>query len=217
MSRRRDFRPERAVLPALLLMALALRPGHAVYVEGQDYLTVPEAGRPLEDLLPGKGVESAPGRGLLKVNSEYLKRRHNVNFETREVEVLEYVAVPGGPASGESGSPGADSTALWQAYYAELNTYSSDMGALAWRRKWLSGLIGQEEASQAAGEGMLDIVLPVNVPDWMKRIGVDKPRLAINGSYKLVVEGSRIQGSGAPGGGDSCSRTSTWTSSRPSR
>ncbi|HLP43151.1 MAG TPA: cell surface protein SprA, partial [Fibrobacteria bacterium] len=90
-----------------------------------------------------------------------------------------------------------------QAYYTELNTYSSDMGELAWRRKWLAGLIGQEEASSAGPEGMLDIVLPVNVPDWMKRIGVDKPRLRINGSYKLFVEGSRISGSGAPGGGDS--------------
>jgi hypothetical protein len=48
----------------------------------------------------------------------------------------------------------------------------------------------------------IEAVLPVNVPDWMKRIGVDKPRLRINGSYKLVVEGTRLSGSGSPNGGD---------------
>lgn len=184
----------------ILLAGLAVLPGHAVFVEQQDYLPVPEAAQPLEGLLPTRGVEGTGGRGLLKVNTAYLKRSHNVNFETREVEVVEYLAVPTGAPSG---APAQDSSALWQAYYSELSVYSEDMGELAWRRKWLNGLIGQEEASQAGAEGMLDIVLPVNVPDWMKRIGVDKPRLQINGSYKLVVEGSRLSGNGAPGGGDS--------------
>ena len=156
------------------MAGLAALPGHAVFVEQQDYLPVPEAAQPLEGLLPTRGVEGTGGRGLLKVNSAHLKRSHNVNFETREVEVVEYLAVPTGAPSG---APAQDSAALWQAYYSELGAYSEDMGELAWRRKWLNGLIGQEEASQAGGEGMLDIVLPVNVPDWMKRIGVDKPRL----------------------------------------
>src|SRR5690606_16413370 len=188
----------RNCLSALLLIAMNAGPGGAVYIEERSYLDVPEAARPLDELLPTRGVEGTEGRGLLQVNSAYHKRRHNINFETRQVEIIRYVGLP--PAESAPGSQ--DTIPLWQAYYQELNSYSVDMSELALRRLWLNQFIGQEDASQAGGAGMLDIVLPVNVPDWMKRIGVDKPRLRINGSYKLVVAGTRLSGNGVPGGGD---------------
>ncbi|MDQ3002171.1 MAG: cell surface protein SprA [Fibrobacterota bacterium] len=188
----------RRFFPALFCLALGAAPGDAIYIEQQSYLQVPDAAKPLDELLPQKGVESTGGRGLLQVNSIYLKRRHNVNFETREVEIIRYVELP--PAEARPGS--RDTTPVWQSYYRELNSYNTDMSELALRRLWLNQFMGKEEPSQAGGPGMLDIVLPVNVPDWMKRIGVDKPRLRINGSYKLVVEGTRLSGNGAPGGGD---------------
>ncbi|MDB5051586.1 MAG: hypothetical protein JWO30_4657 [Fibrobacteres bacterium] len=195
---RSDFRSFRRFFSTLFCLVLGTVPGDAIYIEEQSYLNVPEAAKPLDELLPQKGVESTGGRGMLQVNSVYMKRRHNVNFETREVEIIRYVGLPPGDAQ-----PGSqDSTPVWQSYYSELNSYSVDMSELALRRLWLNQFIGKEDASQAGGPGMLDIVLPVNVPDWMKRIGVDKPRLRINGSYKLVVEGTRLSGSGAPNGGD---------------
>jgi hypothetical protein len=186
------------IFSALFLIAFGAAPGGAVYIEKQDYLETPDAAHPLDELLPQKGVESTDGKGLLQVNSTYYKRRHNVNFETRQVEIIRYVGLP--PADAQPGSQ--DTTPVWQSYYNELNSYSVDMSDLALRRLWLNQFIGKEEASQAGGPGMLDIVLPVNVPDWMKRIGVDKPRLRINGSYKLVVEGTRLSGNGVPNGGD---------------
>jgi hypothetical protein len=202
----------RLIIPSFFLAALGANTASAIYVEDVDYLPVPEAAQPLEGLLPKKGVESSQGRGYLQVNSQFLKRRHNVNFETREVEIVSYLGLPvpgsalaaptaDGPPPPSAG--GGDSTTLWAAYYRELNSYNVDMQELALRRLWLNEFIGKEDASTAGGPGMLDIVLPVNVPDWMKRIGVDKPRLRINGSYKLVVEGSRRSGSGVPDGGDS--------------
>ena len=196
----RSLRPlHRLLFPLFACIALAAIPGRAIYIEGQSYLTLPDPAHPLDELLPQKGVESTSGHGMLQVNSVYLKRRHNVNFETRQVEIIRYVGLPPGDAQ-----PGSqDSTPMWQAYYVELNSYTMDMSDLALRRLWLNQFIGKDDASQAGGPGMLDIVLPVNVPDWMKRIGVDKPRLRINGSYKLVVEGTGVQGNGAPNGGGS--------------
>ena len=196
--RRADFRTFRRFFSTLFCLVLGTVPGDAIYIEEQSYLNVPDAAKPLDELLPQKGVESTGGQGMLKINSTYLKRKHNINFETRQVEIIRYVSLPPGDAQ-----PGSqDTTPVWSAYYGELNSYSVDMSDLALRRLWLSQFIGQEDASQAGGPGMLDIVLPVNVPDWMKRIGVDKPRLRINGSYKLVVEGTRLSGNGAPNGGD---------------
>ncbi|MDB5106633.1 MAG: hypothetical protein JWP91_4322 [Fibrobacteres bacterium] len=195
---RAESRSLRRIFSTCFLLALGAVPGDAIYIEQQSYLAVPDAAKPLDELLPQKGVESTGGHGMLQVNSVYLKRRHNVNFETREVEIIRYVGLP--PPDAQPGSQ--DTTPMWQSYYRELNSYSMDMSDLALRRLWLNQFIGKEEASQAGGPGMLDIVLPVNVPDWMKRIGVDKPRLRINGSYKLVVEGTRLSGNGAPNGGD---------------
>ncbi len=195
---RSDFRSCRRFFSTLFCLVLGTVPGDAIYIEEQSYLNVPEAAKPLDELLPQKGVESTGGRGMLQINSVYLKRKHNINFETREVEIIRYVGLP--PADAQPGSQ--DTTPVWSSYYRELNSYSVDMSDLALRRLWLSQFIGQEDASTAGGPGMLDIVLPVNVPDWMKRIGVDKPRLRINGSYKLVVEGTRLSGSGTPNGGD---------------
>ncbi len=162
----------------------------AVYQESLDYLPVPEAARPLQGLLPNKGIESP--QGLLEINSKYLKRKHVVNFDTREVEIVDYVRI------GPPGDSTADSTALWQSYYRELNNYSTDMFNLLLRRRWLLEFAGHEEASPGGTPGTFVFDLPFQVPEWMKLVGIDQPKLTINGSYKLILEGTRKSGSGAP-------------------
>lgn len=132
----------RRLLTALAAAGLFSHPASAVYIEGQSYLTVPDPAHPLDELLPQKGVESAGGHGMLQVNSAYLKRRHSVNFETRQVEIIRYVALP--PPEAAPGSQ--DSTPLWQAYYVELNAYTMDMNDMALRRLWLNEFLGKEEA-----------------------------------------------------------------------
>jgi len=172
-----------------------------VYQEETNYLDVPEAARPLDGLLPPKGLE---GRGsLLEINSQYLKRDHRVNFDTRQVEIVSYVQVPAPAGGGTALAPAApgDSLPRWSTYYSEIDAYSQDMQGLALRRGWLTSLIGHDEGVEGGNPGTFIFDLPFRVPDWMKRVGVDKPKLTINGSYKLVVEGSRESGSGALYGG----------------
>ncbi len=179
-----------------LVAVLTVPPVFSVYQEGQEYLTIPESAEPLKGLLPQKGVESTGGQGYLKVNSQHLKRRHNINFDTREVEIVTYFQLPSTDLDSTGG--GTESQVLWQAYYDELNSYSMDMYDLALRRQWLNQFIGQQNITDGTQLGLFDIVLPVAVPDWLRRVGVDKPRLHINGSYKLVVAGTSLSGSGSP-------------------
>ncbi len=190
-------------------MILASAAYAGIYQESTPYFKVPEAARPLDGLLPPKGLEGRAA--VLQVNSQYLKRDHRVNFDTRQVEIISYVQVPtpsraGGSAAGKAGgaSPvGGDSLPRWSAYYTEVDAYSQDMQSLALRRGWLNSLIGRDEGVESASSSTFIFDLPFRVPDWMKRVGVDKPKLTINGSYKLVVEGSRQSGNGAPYSSDS--------------
>lgn len=182
------FRFKLWLWPLLLCVGAAF----GVYQERTDYLPVPEQTHPLDNLLPQKGIGSSGG--YLKINSEFLKRQHNVNFDKRSVEIVSYLKV--GEAGTESSKK--DSITLSQAYYQELNSYSMDMNDLALRRLWLNQFVGKEDAGQATTGGLFDLTLPVTVPDWMRRIGVEAPRLRINGSYKLVVEGKSITGNGSP-------------------
>jgi Motility related/secretion protein len=196
----------------LLLLAtwVALAPVDAeIYQEQASYLPVPEAAHPLDGLLPAKGLQGTGG--LLQIKSQYLKRDHRVNFDTRQVEIVSYVEVPapnsgsGSSAGGSSGSADSKSGTIpqWSSYYSEVDQYSQDMQSLALRRGWLTSLIGKDEGIEGGMPGMFVFDLPFRVPDWMKRVGVDKPKLTINGSYKLVVEGSRQSGNGSPYASDS--------------
>ena len=125
---------------------------------------------------------------MLKINSQYLHRVHNVNFDTREVEIVEYLTIGADTAQ--------DSSALWQAYYSELNSYSSDMYNMLLRNRWQLEFMGKEDAAPGGEPGTYVFDLPFRIPDWARRVGIDKPKLTINGSYKLVMEGSRKSGPG---------------------
>lgn len=151
--------------------------------EKPQYLPVPARAEPLKDLLPQRGL-LRPGQQLLEVNSQYRKKEHRVNLETREVEIAEYVKLDGG---GE--------IPLGSAYYPELDRYSLDMSHLALQKAWISSLVGQNDARSGGGlDNNLAWELPVKVPDWLRRLGADQPKLQINGSFKVIVEGSATRG-----------------------
>ncbi len=151
----------------------------------KDYLKVPKNSRPMDGLLPSRGI-GYESDGILKINSKYLKNYHRINFDTREVEVIHYVKIDGA----------ADSNVVYETYYRELGSYSMDLSNLAMYKFWLEQYIGQQEVKSSEGSGnFLEWELPVKVPEWLKRWGADKPKLNINGSYKVIVSGKSVRDS----------------------
>lgn len=138
----------------------------------------------MSGLKPVNGTSSP--MGLLQINSEALQRQYNADPITGKVEIVEYLVL------------GNDSTQLWAAYYPTINTYSTDMRDLLLERRWMLEFSGKEEGAPNGEFGTFIFDLPFRIPDWARRIGVDKPKLTINGSYKLVTAGSRKSGSGVP-------------------
>ncbi|HEX2612303.1 MAG TPA: hypothetical protein VHO02_01765, partial [Fibrobacteria bacterium] len=167
----RRLRP--CVTPALLALSCAA-PGMAA---APNYLAVPPVATPLRET-------SSPG-GLLSIKGSSLQRAYNVDLETGKVEIVEYVKI------------GDDSTALWSASPA-INVYAEDARDMMLDRRWLLEFVGKEDAGTSLPFGTFVFDLPFRIPDWMRRIGADKPKLTINGSYKLVMEGSRKSGTGVP-------------------
>ncbi len=167
------------VLPALLHLA---NPAPAQAGE-PDYLKVPPAARPYGGTPPVQGAASS--RGQLAINSDLLKRAYNIDLETGRVEIVEYLKI------------GSDSTALWSAH-PDINTYTTGTRDLLLSRRWLLEFIGKDDAAPESEFGTYVFDLPFRIPDWMRRVGVDKPKLTINGSYKLIAAGSRKSGTGVP-------------------
>lgn len=141
------------------------------------YLAVPPVATPL--------AETSSPQGLLAIKGSSLQRAYNVDLETGKVEIVEYVKI------------GDDSTALWSASPA-INAYAEDARDMLLSRHWLLQFVDKEEAGASQPFGTFVFDLPFRIPDWMRRVGVDKPKLTINGSYKLVVEGDRKSGTGVP-------------------
>lgn len=127
----------------------------------------------------------AASNGILTINSEVLNRDHRANLESGRVEITEYLVL------------GEDTTVLWSAA-PEIADYTTDMNEHLLQRRWFLQVSGQAEAPPTGEFGTLTFDLPFRIPDWMRRIGIDHPRLTINGSYKLVTEGTRRSGSGVP-------------------
>jgi hypothetical protein len=148
-----------------------------------EYLPVPPAAKPLSAGAPSQGASSP--QGLLTINSSSLQRAYNVDLESGKLEIVEYLKL------------GDDSTALWSAHPG-VNAYAADMRDMMLSRRWLLEFIGKEEGGPEQAFGTFVFDLPFRIPDWARRIGVDKPKLTINGSYKLLVEGSRKSGTGVP-------------------
>jgi hypothetical protein len=172
-----------SIAPGLALAALALTSAAPARAVEPAYLPVPPAARPYASLAPAQGAASP--RGLMTINTSVLKRDYNVDLETGRVEIVEYLKI------------GEDSTALWSAH-PEINTYAADTRDMLLSRRWLLEFIGKEESAPEQAFGTYVFDLPFRIPDWMRRVGVDKPKLTINGSYKLVTEGSRKSGTGVP-------------------
>lgn len=171
------------VLGSLLcLLSLCLVVSEALEKENP-YAPLPSVAQPLQDLKPHQGLAELSPR-LLEVNSKYLKKDHRVNPETREVEIKEYVSIEG-----------SEPVSLNNSFYSEVDDYTSDLNDMALAKNWLSSFIGKGDAKDAAGSASrLEWELPVQVPDWLKRLGADKPKLKINGSFKVILEGTATRG-----------------------
>lgn len=174
----------RALLRALRIPVLSIVTffAHSSLAQPQ-YLKVPPEAKPLSRGAPTQGAASP--HGLLTINSSSLQRAYNVDLETGRVEIVEYFKL------------GDDSTALWAAHPG-VNAYSEDVRDMMLGRRWLLEFIGKEEGAPEEAFGTFVFDLPFRIPDWARRIGVDKPKLTINGSYKLLMEGSRKSGTGVP-------------------
>jgi hypothetical protein len=165
----------RAPLGLCSLLALAF--GAPALAAPPTYLAVPPVATPLRET-------SSPG-GLLSIKGSSLQRAYNVDLETGRVEIVEYVKI------------GDDSTALWSASPA-INVYAADARDMLLERRWLLEFVNKEDAGASQPFGTFVFDLPFRIPEWMRRVGVDKPKLTINGSYKLIMEGSRKSGTGVP-------------------
>lgn len=166
-------------LPLASVCALFVAPSFSQ----PEYLPVPPAAKPYQQGAPTQGASSP--KGLLAINGSSLQRAYNVDLETGKIEIVEYFKL------------GEDSTALWSAHPG-VNAYAADMHDMMLDRRWLLEFIGKEEGAPEQAFGTFVFDLPFRIPDWARRIGVDKPKLTINGSYKLLVEGSRKSGTGVP-------------------
>ncbi|HSQ42305.1 MAG TPA: cell surface protein SprA [Fibrobacteraceae bacterium] len=154
--------------------------GDSLPAYGPDYLYSPPSTHPLNSLLPQGGIDQHPAWGYLKIPERNIINRHEVDFESREVRIHSlYYNIQS-----------KNSTNLWTAYYQELATYTFDMYDVGLRRLWLSSLIGQKDAGSTAIDGSLfDIAIPVNMPAWMKDLGLDKPKLQLTGQMNIRLHG----------------------------
>lgn len=155
---------------------------------GMRYLDVPPNTTPLDGLLPSGGIgqNSTP----LKKPDRNLIFKHDIDFETREATVQAKVVNP----------IAKDTADLWTSQYSELALYTMDMWDIGVNRLWLNSLIGQKEGgAEDPPEGALfDIDIPVNMPEWMKDFGFDKPRLLLQGTMDIRLKGRGVRDD-APG------------------
>lgn len=147
------------------------------------YLESPPSTYPLKGLLPQGGVAEHPGWGYLKMPESNLINTHQVDFESREVHIYAYYY----------NTLSKDSLPLWSSYYQELATYTFDMYDIGLQNLWLRSLIGQKDGGSEAVEGsFFDISIPVNMPTWMKDLGLDKPKLQLQGQMDIRLHGKGV-------------------------
>jgi len=145
-----------------------------------EYLPYPPSAHPLDGLLPKGGIEQHPSWGYLKMPEKNLLNSHEVDFESREVRIHAYYF----------NTLSHDSADMWTAYYQELATYVFDMYDIGFERLWLNSLIGQKDGGSENHEGsQFDISIPVNMPAWMKDLGLDKPKLQLLGTMNIRLHG----------------------------
>jgi len=176
-----EFKKTRFFFLTLLVVFFPSTPARAQ--NSQPWAPLPPRAEPLADLLPQRG-HLRPGQRLLTLNSQYFKKEHRINLETRQVEIVETLNLPG-----------ASPFTFGQSFYPELSQYSLEMAELSLQNAWLSRLIGQNDARSGGGvKDNLSWELPYKVPVWLKRLGADKPKLQMNGSFKVILEGGATRG-----------------------
>jgi hypothetical protein len=144
------------------------------------YIPLPEQARPLDGLLPQKGISNgAP----LKASKPPIVYEHGIDFESRASIVQADIV----------NSVSKDKLPLWNAYYSELADYSMDMFDICFQRLWLNSLIGQKSgASELESGSLFDISLPMKIPAWMKDFGFDRPQLLLQGSMDIRLHGAGV-------------------------
>lgn len=160
------------------------------------YLGTPAQSAPLDHMLPPRGIDE--GKGVLKAPEGSESVDHDVDYQTRRVEITKKAR---NRRSGES-------TPLWSGSYGDIGDYAIKMNELALRRLWLNSLIGQEKSDAPDDDATYDLDIPVKLPAWLKKFELDKPRLEIEGSMVFSVSGRGKKVSGSPG-------TSLWPGFTP--
>jgi len=186
----------RVPLRFLLLITLVIGVFPSLSAE-PEYIELDPAAKPLDGLLPRGGIFQNPGKGYLRMPKQNLTISHQIDFAARSVEITQYYTNRLTGASRE----------LWSSYYQELARYTMDMYDLGLQRLWLQSLIGQESQALDDGDGtVFDLSIPVNMPDWMKDFGLDKPKLYLKGTMDIrllgrgeyIKEGNASRGSLVP-------------------
>lgn len=135
------------------------------------YSLLPEAARPFDP------VESP--KALLKTPNTMRQSEHQIGFDTRAVDIKEYVKT--------DSALGIDSVNLWQSHYAELSDYLEDALAAGRRDAMRRELVGHARFTDSAKQENR-YELPVRIPEWARRLGLAKPALSFNGSYTAQIK-----------------------------
>ncbi len=152
--------------------ALADTSEHLYAPDGSFYATLPHAAEPFRsDETSLAWLQSRPG--LVETETD-------VGFDTRAVSVRQYLK--------SDSTKSLDSLVLWEAYYPELSDYLSD--AMLQKRRDLFWDEMTRRAAKDTSSQPMRFELPVKVPEWAKKLGIDKPNLSLTGDYKFRIKSS---------------------------
>ncbi|NLB63287.1 MAG: cell surface protein SprA [Fibrobacter sp.] len=173
----------RKLLVLLSLVVCLVNASDSTLIPSLDYLTKPPVSEPLKGMLPKGGIEQHPSWGYLNFPKRNIVNEHEVDFASREVRIK----------SNYVNALSQDTENLWTAYYQELTSYTFDMYDVGLQNLWLNSLIGQKDGGQDGAEGSLfDIAIPINMPAWMKDLGLDKPKLQLQGQMDIRLLGKGV-------------------------
>jgi len=168
------------IMVALLLWVgfCFAEPSDSVTKSPIQYIPIHPPAEPLRGMLPQKGISNGMP---LKPSKPQITYKHEIDFESRASVVQANFA----------NSLNKDTMLLWNAYYSELVDYSMDMFDIGFNRLWLNAFIGQKDggASEPADGSLFNISLPMAIPAWMKDFGFDRPKLLMQGTMDIRLNG----------------------------
>jgi len=152
--------------------ALADTSEHLYAPDGSFYAALPHAAEPFRsDETSLAWLQSRPG--LVETETD-------VGFDTRAVSIRQYLK--------SDSTKSLDSLVLWEAYYPELSDYLND--AMLQKRRDLFWDEMTRRAAKDTSSQPMRFELPVKVPEWAKKLGIDKPNLSLTGDYKFRIKSS---------------------------